>query len=85
MIRSCPEPASITPASPVATHPSASLVAAVASGSRKYSTKTPGERYETSPFSAILISTPGLGTPTVSALTSPSGCWVMKTLASVCP
>ena len=28
---------------------------------------------------------PGDGTPTVSARTCPSGCWVMKTVASVWP
>jgi glycine/D-amino acid oxidase-like deaminating enzyme len=38
-----------------------------------------------SPLSAIRTSTPGAGTPTVSERTSPSGCTVMKTEASVWP
>ncbi len=76
---------SSSPTSPVSSQPSIS-VSAVASGLFQYSRKTFGPRMRISPSSsAILISTPGSGLPTVPNLKSSSVPTVPTPVVSVMP
>ena len=65
--------------------PSSSLASAVASGLPQYSRNTFGPRISTSPSSATLISTPGIGWPTVPTLWASSRLTVPTPLVSVSP